>query len=162
MTTGQKQNLVFTRVFNASLPEVWKAWTEPALVMRWWGPDGFTSPMAKIDLREGGTSHVCMTNPQFGDQYSLWQYTKIVPQQVIEWVHYLADKDGNKLIPTEVGMPPDFPEAMRNRAEFRDLGNGQTGLTVTEFDWPVGQMMELSRMGMEQCLDKMAAIFDQA
>ena len=29
----------------------------------------------------------------------------------------------------------------------------------TEYDWPVGHMMEMSKMGMEQCLDKMAAIF---
>jgi hypothetical protein len=39
-----------------------------------------------------------------------------------------------------------------------DLGNGRTELTVTEYDWTVGQLMEMSKMGLEQCLDKMAAI----
>jgi uncharacterized protein YndB with AHSA1/START domain len=159
MTTGQKQNLVFTRVFDAPISDVWKAWVEPDLVMRWWGPDGFTAPSVKMDIHEGGASLVCMSHPQFGDQYSLWRYTKIEPQRSIEWIHNLADKDGNKLVPSAIGMPPDFPEDILNRAEFRDLGDGRTELTVTEFDWTVGQMMELSKMGMEQCLNKMAALF---
>lgn len=103
------------------------------------GPDGFTAPSAKMDIHEGGASLVCMSHPQFGDQYSLWRYTKIEPQRSIEWIHNLADKDGNKLVPSAIGMPPDFPEDILNRAEFRDLGDGRTELTVTEFDWTVGQ-----------------------
>jgi hypothetical protein len=39
------------------------------------------------------------------------------------------------------------------------LDQGKTELTVTEYDWPVGPLLEMSRMGLEQCLDKMAAIF---
>jgi hypothetical protein len=35
-------------------------------------------------------------------------------------------------------------------------------MTVTEHDWPVGQMMELSKLGLNQCLDKMAASFARA
>jgi hypothetical protein len=42
---------------------------------------------------------------------------------------------------------------------LRAIGDNRTEVTVTEFDWPVGQMMELSKQGMEQCLDKMAATF---
>lgn len=52
-----------------------------------------------------------------------------------------------------------MPQEVRSLVTFKDLGGGKTELTVTEYDWTVGQMMELSRMGMEQCLDKMAAIF---
>ena len=54
-------------------------------------------------------------------------------------------------------MPADFPQDIRNLVTFKDLGKGKTELTVTEYDWTVGHMMELSKMGMEQCLDKMAA-----
>jgi hypothetical protein len=52
-----------------------------------------------------------------------------------------------------------MPEEVRNRVTFRAVGNDMTEITVTEYDWPVGHMMEMSKMGMEQCLDKMAAIF---
>jgi hypothetical protein len=55
-------------------------------------------------------------------------------------------------------MPADFPQGIRNTVTFKPLGDSRTEITVTEYDWTVGQMMELSRLGMEQCLDKMAAL----
>jgi uncharacterized protein YndB with AHSA1/START domain len=159
---GTKKDLVMTRVFDASVEQVWKAWSDPDDVMRWWGPTGFTSPMAKMDFRERGTSLVCMRPPkEFGDQdmYSTWTYQRIVPMERIEYIHNLADRDGHKIDPVTLGMPSDFPQDQRHAITFKRLSGNKTELTVTEYDWPVGQMMEMSRMGMEQCLDKMAAIF---
>jgi hypothetical protein len=84
-STG-KRDLVFTRVFDAPVEQVWKAWTDPEQVKRWWGPDGFSCPFARIDFREGGISLVCMRAPKefMGgqDMYSTWTYTKIVPLRV--------------------------------------------------------------------------------
>ena len=50
-TESKKRDLVVTRVFNAAVKQVWKAWTDPELVMRWWGPTGFTCPVAQMDFR---------------------------------------------------------------------------------------------------------------
>jgi uncharacterized protein YndB with AHSA1/START domain len=114
-----------------------------------------------MDVREGGKSLVCMRAPkEFGghDMYSTWTYTKIVPLREIEYLHHFADKDGKRVDPAAQGLPPDMPEEVRNLVSFKPVGN-KTELTVTEFDWPVGQMMEMSKLGMEQCLDKMAATF---
>ena len=154
----QKKDLVFTRVFDVSIERVWSAWTEPSIVKNWWGPDNFECPTAKLDFREGGVSLVSMASPKLGfpEQYSTWRYTKIVPMQEIEYILNLADKDGTKIDPALVGMPADFPRDILNIVTFEELGEGRTKVTVTEKDWPVGQMMEMSRMGMEQCLDKMA------
>ena len=58
-----------------------------------------------------------------------------------------------------MGMPPDFPKNQRNTVTFKRVAEDRTEMTVTEYDWTEGQMMELSRMGLEQCLNKMAAIF---
>jgi len=153
----QKRDLVVTYVFDAPVEHLWKAWSDPEYVMQWWGPEGFTSPLANMDFHEGGTSLVCMSSPEYGDHYSIWQYKKIVPMQRIEYIHNLADKDGNKIDPVSMGMPPDFPQDQRHMVTFKDLGNGQTEMTVTEYDWTVGQMMEMSKLGLEQCLRKMAA-----
>jgi uncharacterized protein YndB with AHSA1/START domain len=73
-TTRDAQDLVVTRVFAAPLEEVWKVWVDPELVEQWWGPYGFTAPVARMDFREGGTSLVCMRSAQYGygDQYSTW------------------------------------------------------------------------------------------
>ena len=67
-----------------------------------------------------------------------------------------SGKNGNAIDPVAQGLSPDMPEEVRNEVVFKDVGNGKTELIVTEYDWPVGQMMEMSKMGMEQCLDKMA------
>jgi len=160
MNTAPKvRDLVVTRVIDAPVEQVWKAWTDPELVKQWWGPDGFTCPLARIDFREGGTSLVCMSSPQFGDQYSTWYYKEIVQLQRIDYIHNLADKYGNKIDPASVGMPPDFPQDQLNSVTFTALGKGKTEITVTEYGWTEGRMIELSQMGLEQCLDKMAAIF---
>ena len=129
------RDLVVTRVFAAPVDLVWKAWTDPEYVMRWWGPDHFTSPSAKMDFREGGTSVVCMRAPKdFGgqDMYSTWVYQKIVPLKRIEFIQNLADKDGNQIDPAEIGMPPEFPRDIRTVVTFKDLGNSKTEMTVTE------------------------------
>ncbi len=138
------------------------AWSDPEQVMRWWGPAGFTAPFAKMDFRVGGTSLVCMRAPkEHGGQdlYNTWTYEEIVPEKRILYLLRFTDKDGNIIDPTKQGLPPEMPREVRNEVIFNDLGNGRTELTVTEYDWTVGQLMEMSEMGLEQCLDKMAAIF---
>src|SRR5690606_1168741 len=104
------ENLVITRAFDVPAAQVWQAWHDPALIKQWWGPVGFTCPLAEIDFREGGTSLVCMSSPEFGDQYSTWHYVEIVPQQRIVFIHNLADETGRKVDPESMGMPPDFPQ----------------------------------------------------
>jgi len=157
-----KQDLVITRIFDAPVELVWKAWSEPESVMRWWGPAGFTSPLAKMDFRVGGTSLVCMQSPQFGEMYSTWHYLEIMPLERIEYIHNLADAAGNKLDPAKLGMPPDFPRDQHHTVLFKSLAGGRTELTVIEHDWSPGHMMGLAKMGMEQCLDKMAASFEKS
>lgn len=164
-TTGAMQDLVIARIFDAPVARVWKAWTDPEQVMRWWGPIRFTCPSCKMDFRVGGTSLVCMRAPiEFGgqDMYSTWSYRQIESMRRIEYIHNLADKDGNKVNPAAMGLPPDFPQDQRHVVEFNTLGENRTELIVTEYGWTVGQMMELSKMGMGQCLDKMAATFANA
>jgi uncharacterized protein YndB with AHSA1/START domain len=74
-------NIVVTRIFDAPVEMVWKLWTDPELVKRWWGPDRFTCPRADINFKVGAFSLVCMSSPElgFGDSYSIWNYTKIIP-----------------------------------------------------------------------------------
>ena len=153
-------NMVATRVFDAPVEQIWKAWSESEQVMRWWGPTGFTCPIANMDFREGGTSLVCMRAPaEYGGQdlYNTWTYTKIVPMQMIEFVQHFADKDGNKIDPASQGLPPDVPFSVRHVLTFRAQGHDKTDFTVTEYGYPSAQIVEISKSGMEQCLDKLAA-----
>jgi uncharacterized protein YndB with AHSA1/START domain len=162
--TMKKKDLIVTRVFNAPLPAVWKAWSDAESVMKWWGPTGFTSPVCKMDFREGGTTLVCMRAPkEFGgmDMYNTWTWKKIVPMEFIEYTFDWADKDGNKIDPASLGfLPPGMPREMRHTLVFKDLGNGKTEMVMTEYGYVSDQQYELSKGGLEQCLDKMAAAIE--
>jgi len=149
------------RIFNAPVEMVWQVWVDPELVKRWWGPKHFTSPVAKIDFREGGRSLVSMqAPPEMGNQefFSIWAYVEIIPLQTIHFIQSLADEDGNKIDPTKVGMPPDFPGDIITIVTFKALENGKTEMTVTEYA-EFGSISNFAQIGLEQSLDKMAAIF---
>ena len=130
------------------------------------GPQGFTCPVARMDFREGGTSLVCMRAPQeYGgqDTYSTWTYTKIVPHERIEYVFNFSDKDGHKLTPAQMGLEAGIPEDGRHVITFKNLGDpstrlrtGRTEMTMTEHGYTTDQAHDISKAGLEQCLDKMA------
>jgi len=126
MNTEPKQrNVVVTRVFDAPVEQVWKAWVEPGMVRQWWGPESFTCPLAEMDFREGGTSLVCMRAPQeFGGQdlYNTWTYEEIVPMRRLVYILRFTDKDGKAFDPAEMGLPPGVPKEVRNINTFKDLG----------------------------------------
>lgn len=153
---SKTRDLIVTRAFDASVDKVWKYWAESEYVKKWWGPDGFTSPVARMDFREGGTSLVCMRSPDGQDFYNTWTYRKIVPMKEIEFILDWADKDGKKRDPVEMGLPPDMPREVRHVITFKTVG-GKTEMTVTEYGYKSDQMLELSKAGLEQCLNKMAA-----
>lgn len=50
-----------------------------------------------------------------------------------------------------------MPKAVRYNFAFKELAKDKSDVTVTEHDWTVGQMIEMSKMGLEPCLDKMTA-----
>ena len=150
-----------TKIFNAPVEMVWKVWTDPELVKRWWGPKHFISPTAKINFCEGGKSIVSMKAPkEMGGQefYSVWDYIKIIPFQTIEFIQSLCDQDGNKTDPVKLGMPSDFPLDIRTIVTFKEVTDAKTEMTVTEFA-DFGTISNFAQIGLEQSLEKMAAIF---
>jgi uncharacterized protein YndB with AHSA1/START domain len=158
------RDLTVTRIFDAPVDLLWKAWTEPEYVMKWWGPEHFTSPSARMDVRVGGTSIVCMRAPQdFGgmDMYSSWVYREIVPMERIEFIQNLSDENGNLMDTGTFGLPPEFPRDTLTVVMFKDLGNDKTEMTVTEYNLPTPdtEMGRNAELGLHQTLDKMAAIF---
>ncbi|MEO3430579.1 SRPBCC domain-containing protein [Pelagibius sp. CAU 1746] len=63
LTTPSDLEVVITRRFTAPRALVFKAWTEPRHVVRWWGPDGFRTTRCEIDLRPAGRYLIEMTGP---------------------------------------------------------------------------------------------------
>jgi len=151
------EDLVVTRIIDAPLELVWRAWTDPEHVKRWWGPKYYTSPTCRIDLRVGGKYVFCMRAPQDQggqDSYTAGVYKKIVPMERLEFTQGLSDKDGNPIDPAQLGMPPDFPKELRTSVVFKAKG-AMTELTITEYSWTVGQMFVYSLAGLHQSIDKL-------
>ena len=154
-TETSEEVLVIERIFDAPRELVWKAWTEPERVMRWWGPKGFTSPVCKIDFRVGGTYLFCMRSPEGQDYWSTGVYREIVPLERIVASDSFADEKGNVVSPSDYGMSPDFPSEALITVTFEELG-GKTKLTLQQ-SIPVALAEEAgAREGWNGSLDKLA------
>jgi uncharacterized protein YndB with AHSA1/START domain len=160
----KKIDIVVTRLIDAPVERVWKAWTDPKLVMQWWGPQYYSSALAKIDLREGGNYVFGMTPPkdQGGqDSYTSGIYKKIIAGERLEFTQGLSDKDGNRIDPSKIGMPADFPKEIRTEVVFKKARCDMTELMVTEHDWTPSQMYVYSIAGLQQSIDKLVATLNK-
>lgn len=59
-TKALENQLVITRIFDAPRELVWKAWTEPEIMEKWWGPRGVFIPVCQMDARPGGRIYIVM------------------------------------------------------------------------------------------------------
>ena len=85
---------VLTRVFNAPLELVWKAWTEAERLKHWWGPKGFTMRTCTMDFRPGGKFHYCLVDPNGDEMWGRFAYKKIVPRERIVYINSFSDAAG--------------------------------------------------------------------
>jgi uncharacterized protein YndB with AHSA1/START domain len=157
--TGSKdekdQELLITRILDAPRESVWKAWTDPDLMKRWWGPKGFTSPYCKIDLRIGGKFLYCMQSPEDKDYWSTGIYREIIAQERIVFSNSFADEKGNVVPATQYGMSSDFPLEMLVTVTFEEI-EGKTKLTLSHVGIPSGADRDGANVGWNQSLDKLA------
>jgi uncharacterized protein YndB with AHSA1/START domain len=103
------RELVVTRVFDAPRELVFRVWTEPERVRRWWGPEGFTMPYCDIDLRPGGIFLRCMRSPEGQDFWVTGVFREIVAPERLVITDSFADAEGNVVPPAPYGVGPDMP-----------------------------------------------------
>jgi uncharacterized protein YndB with AHSA1/START domain len=150
-------DVIVVRTLDAAREEVWRAWSDPDQVVQWWGPQGFTSPMCRMDFRVGGTTLVSMRSADGVELFNTWTYRSIEPMERIEFVNRFSDADGDPVEPADLGLPRVIPAEVRHEVTLRAIDDRTTELTVHEFGYPNEQIVEVSKAGMEQCIDKMAA-----
>jgi uncharacterized protein YndB with AHSA1/START domain len=151
----QGQGLVITRVLDAPVEQVWKAWTEPEQIKKWWGPKQFTAPSIETDLRVGGKYLYCMRGPDGQDYWSTGTYREIVPHERIMVTDSFADEQGNVVPGSHYGMGDDFPLEMEITVTFEEQ-DGKTKLTLRHVGMPAGEMGEQAEAGWNESLDKLA------
>ncbi len=128
------KGVVIEQILNAPREAVWKAWTEPELLKKWWGPEGFTAPSIKVDLREGGRYIFAMHGPEGSEwdhnMYSAGEYKEIVPNEKLVVTDYFSDSEGNMIKPSQEGQDKNFPEVTTVTVLFEDLGGKRTKLSI--------------------------------
>ncbi|PCC70558.1 Uncharacterized conserved protein YndB, AHSA1/START domain [Nannocystis exedens] len=81
------RELVITRVFAAPRELVFKTWTEPQHVVRWWGPRGCTTTMREMDVRPGGVWRYVMRTPDGVDWDNRIRYHEVVANERLVYDH---------------------------------------------------------------------------
>jgi uncharacterized protein YndB with AHSA1/START domain len=155
VTEPGQQAVVVTRVFDAPRELVWKAWTHPEHVMRWWGPQDFTSPRCEIDLRVGGKYLNCMRSPDGQDNCTTGVYREIVPFERLVYTDSPADAEGTVVPPSHYGMPADTKMEALVTVTFEDHA-GKTKMTLTHAGLPAGEISDMAVRVWNQAFDKLA------
>ncbi|MDW4550403.1 SRPBCC family protein [Defluviimonas sp. D31] len=107
--------MVFERDIAAPLDTVWAAWTDPAALPQWWGPNGYSCRTARIDLREGGEWVFDMIGPDGTVYPNHHRYTRHVPRARIDYTLHWGENG---------------PKHADASVRFEDHG-GRTRVTLT-------------------------------
>jgi uncharacterized protein YndB with AHSA1/START domain len=88
VAAASDREIVLTRVFDAPRELVWKAWTDPQHIVKWWGPDGFTDTIETMDVRPGGTWKHVMHGPDGTDYANNSRYLEVAePERLVYSLH---------------------------------------------------------------------------
>jgi len=148
--------VVIERRFNAPVGLIWKMWTDPEHFKAWYGPNGVTIPVAKMDVRVGGTRLVCMEMQTPNGPMQMWftgEYLEIVEPERLVFTDSFSDEKGQVASPTEMGMPEGHPTTTEVRVDLQDDGGG-TKMVMTHAGIPSGSP---GAAGWAMAFDKLAA-----
>lgn len=120
------REFVIARDFDAPRELVWKAWTDPEHLKRWWGPKGFTVRVADLDLRPGGVFHYGMRSPDGQDIWGRFVFREILAPERLVFVNSFSDEQGGL---TRHPLHAAWPLEMLSTITFAEA-EGRTTLTI--------------------------------
>ena len=154
-STQNALGLIISGIFDAPRDLVWKAWTNEEMAQKWWGPEGFTAPSIKIDIRVGG-KYIFAMQGQKGSEwdrvmYSAGVYKEILPNEKLVVTDYFSDENGNMLEPSTYGQDANFPKESVVTVLFEEVENGKTKLSIIYPKPETAEQFEaMKKSGMEE------------
>lgn len=134
------KKITVEREFDAPLEQVWKAWTEAAMLDQWWAPRPWRTETKSMDFKEGGTWLYSMVGPEGERHYCRADYQKITPNKSYTYIDAFCDENGVK--------NEDFPN-MNWTVEFKATGKGTTVTIEINFT-SEESFQKILEMGFEQ------------
>jgi uncharacterized protein YndB with AHSA1/START domain len=147
--------VVIERSFDAPVNLIWQMWTDPEHFAAWYGPDGATIPVAKLDVRVGGARLVCMEMQSPNGPMRMWftgEYREVVDNERLVYTESISDENGNVVSPAEMGMPEGHPTTTEVRVELTSV-DGRTKMVMTHVGIPADSP---GAAGWTMALDKLA------
>ena len=83
--------LTISRIIKAPRALVWKAWTTPEHLQKWWCPRPWTTEIRGFDLRPGGSFDTLLRGPDGGESSNPGAFLEIVPQERIVFTTALVE-----------------------------------------------------------------------
>jgi uncharacterized protein YndB with AHSA1/START domain len=141
-----QRTIVIERELDAPRELVWRVWTDPDEVAKWWGPEHFTTPRETIefDLRPGGVCRMTMVGPD-GEEYPSDGHFRIVePPERLSFGEQITNHP--------------MIESSDTTIEFLDLGGDRTKLVITARLVCAEEMVGMAQAGWSSQLDKLEAL----
>jgi uncharacterized protein YndB with AHSA1/START domain len=144
------RDLVLTRIIDAPLEKLFRAWTEPELLKQWFAPLPYTTPVAELDVRPGGSNLVVMRGPDGIDMPNRGVYLDVVKNERLVFTDAY----------TKAWEPSPKP-FMTVILTFERTG-GKTKYTARVLHWTVADREAHEKMGFYEgwgiCADQLAAL----
>ncbi len=140
--SSPETTLHLRRTFAAPREKVFRAWTDPEELKKWWGPEGYATPSADVDLRVGGKYRLGMMKLPNGEVFYLsGVYREVRPPKrlVYTWRWEAQPELGEPLV----------------TVEFHEAGNSTEVVLTHEF-FPTEQARDDHNKGWNSCLDRLA------
>jgi len=160
-TTSTRDQVMIERTLPAPPEMIWTLWTHPEHFASWYGPEGSTVHVTKMDVRVGGTRLVSMDVQTPQGPRRMWftgTYLDVAQNQLLVYTDAMADEDGNVLAPQEAGMPAGHPAVTEVRVELEPVGSG-TRMVLTHVGIPAGSP---GAAGWAMTLDKLTRLLDSS
>lgn len=133
--------ITLTRLLRAPRELVFRAWTDPAHLVRWWGPHGFSVQSCEAEVHVGGRWRICIRSPEGEDFWMHGRYHEIsAPERLV--LSFMWDKDGKPRVDMHITVTLQEED-------------GQTRLTFHESGFADMAMRDLDNGGWTQCLERL-------
>lgn len=86
------RELHLTRLLNAPVELVWEVFTDPEHIKHWWGPNGFTNTITKMEIEPGGEWELVMHGPDGTDYKNKSMFKEVVKYKKIVYDHVSGPK----------------------------------------------------------------------
>ncbi|HKY61683.1 MAG TPA: SRPBCC domain-containing protein [Gemmatimonadota bacterium] len=134
-------SLEVSRIVPAPPEAVFRAWTEPREIEKWWAPDGMSVPFVDIDLKVGGTYRLGLQRPDADPFYATGTYREVQPPRRLVFT-WRWEPDTMKTGETLVTI------------EFHEQ-DGKTEIVLTHERFPSTEVRDEHRKGWTECLERL-------